>query len=121
MNLRNRWPVLPIVAGPASGVLTGCGTEKGASGADGSHVVVGMSDDVLATDPASGYPEGANEPPAGRRRALRLLGNRHQGLHPHPAGRAEVQQRRPAGPTPSWCALPVAPGYCAPGRTSPLS
>ncbi|MFC8844414.1 hypothetical protein ACFT8Q_30585, partial [Streptomyces griseoincarnatus] len=27
MNLRTRWPVLPLVAVPASGPLTGCGSE----------------------------------------------------------------------------------------------
>jgi peptide/nickel transport system substrate-binding protein len=59
VNLRNHWPVLPIVAGLASGLLTGCGTENGDSGADGSSIVVGMSDDVLATDPASGYDPGS--------------------------------------------------------------
>ncbi|MCX4760788.1 ABC transporter substrate-binding protein [Streptomyces sp. NBC_01275] len=59
MNLRNQWPVLPIVAGLASGLLTGCGTQSGGSGGDGSSVVLGMSDDVLATDPASGYDPGS--------------------------------------------------------------
>ncbi|MFF8969277.1 ABC transporter substrate-binding protein [Streptomyces sp. NPDC014995] len=59
MNMRNQWPVLPIVAGLASGLLTGCGTESGDSGGDGSSVVMGMSDDVLATDPASGYDPGS--------------------------------------------------------------
>ncbi|MFG2308146.1 ABC transporter substrate-binding protein [Streptomyces sp. NPDC048566] len=59
MNMRNQWPVLPIVAGLASGLLTGCGSETGDSGSDGSSVVMGMSDDVLATDPASGYDPGS--------------------------------------------------------------
>ena len=59
MNIRNQWPVLPIVAGLASGMLTGCGTQTGGSGGDGSTVVLGMSDDVLATDPASGYDPGS--------------------------------------------------------------
>lgn len=59
MNLRNQWPVLPIVAGLASGLLTACGSENGGSGADNSTVVMGMSDDVLATDPASGYDPGS--------------------------------------------------------------
>jgi peptide/nickel transport system substrate-binding protein len=59
VNLRNQWPVLPIMAGLASGLLTGCGSENGDSGADGSTVVMGMSDDVLATDPASGYDPGS--------------------------------------------------------------
>ncbi|MEU5889371.1 ABC transporter substrate-binding protein [Streptomyces sp. NPDC047461] len=59
MNMRNQWPVLPMMAGLASGLLTGCGTESGGSGSDGSSVVMGMSDDVLATDPASGYDPGS--------------------------------------------------------------
>ncbi|MFJ4471370.1 ABC transporter substrate-binding protein [Streptomyces sp. NPDC089424] len=59
MNIRNQWPVLPIVAGLATGLLTGCGAESGDSGENGSNVVVGMSDDVLATDPASGYDPGS--------------------------------------------------------------
>lgn len=57
--MRNHWPVLPIVAGLASGLLTGCGTDSGDSGGKGSAVVMGMSDDVLATDPASGYDPGS--------------------------------------------------------------
>ncbi|MFF3614010.1 ABC transporter substrate-binding protein [Streptomyces sp. NPDC002580] len=59
MNMRNQWPVLPIMAGLASGLLTGCGSETGDSGSRGSSVVMGMSDDVLATDPASGYDPGS--------------------------------------------------------------
>ncbi|MFE0678435.1 ABC transporter substrate-binding protein [Streptomyces sp. NPDC058867] len=59
MNMRNPWPVLPVVAGLASGLLTGCGTETGGSADDSSSVVVGMSDEVLATDPASGYDPGS--------------------------------------------------------------
>jgi peptide/nickel transport system substrate-binding protein len=55
----NQWPVLPIVAGLASGLLTGCGTTTGGSSGTGSSVVMGMSDDVLATDPASGYDPGS--------------------------------------------------------------
>ncbi len=57
--MRNQWPVLPIVAGLASGLLTGCGTDSGDNGGTGSAVVMGMSDDVLATDPASGYDPGS--------------------------------------------------------------
>ncbi len=57
--MRNQWPVLPIVAGLASGLLTGCGSGSGDSGGTGSSVVMGMSDDVLATDPASGYDPGS--------------------------------------------------------------
>ncbi|AVH61559.1 MULTISPECIES: ABC transporter substrate-binding protein [Streptomyces] len=59
MNMRNQWPVLPIVVGLASGLLTGCGSETEDTGAEGTSVVMGMSDDVLATDPASGYDPGS--------------------------------------------------------------
>ncbi|MET8830235.1 ABC transporter substrate-binding protein [Streptomyces sp. NPDC004610] len=59
MNKRNQWPVLPLVAGLAGGLLAGCGTQNGGSGGDGGNVVIGMSDDVLATDPASGYDPGS--------------------------------------------------------------
>ncbi|MFC4505749.1 MULTISPECIES: ABC transporter substrate-binding protein [Streptomyces] len=59
MNMRNQWPVLPIMAGLASGLLTGCGSQTGGPGGDGSSMVLGMSDDVLATDPASGYDPGS--------------------------------------------------------------
>ncbi|MFI2201156.1 ABC transporter substrate-binding protein [Streptomyces sp. NPDC020192] len=59
MNMRNQWPVLPVVAGLASGLLTGCGSGSGDSGGTGKAVVMGMSDDVLATDPASGYDPGS--------------------------------------------------------------
>jgi len=59
VNMRNQWPVLPVVAGLASGLLTGCGTGSSDSGGTGSSIVMGMSDDVLATDPASGYDPGS--------------------------------------------------------------
>jgi peptide/nickel transport system substrate-binding protein len=32
VNMRNQWPVLPIVAGPASGLLTVCGPVTGGTG-----------------------------------------------------------------------------------------
>ncbi|MDQ0989961.1 peptide/nickel transport system substrate-binding protein [Streptomyces sp. V3I7] len=57
--MRNQWPVLPLVVGLASGLLTGCGTDSGESENDAAPVVMGMSDDVLATDPASGYDPGS--------------------------------------------------------------
>ncbi len=59
MNLRTQWPALPLVAVLASGLLTGCGSEDGEAASNGSKIVVGMSDDVLATDPASGYDPGS--------------------------------------------------------------
>ncbi|GAB2749004.1 ABC transporter substrate-binding protein [Streptomyces bullii] len=81
MNMRNQWPVLPIVAGLASGLLTGCGAESGDAGGDGSAVVMGMSDDVLATDPASGYDPGS----------WLLFNNVFQSLLSFPKGATEPQ------------------------------
>ncbi len=57
--MRTKWPVLPVVAGLSAGLLTGCGSETGDSGGSGSTVSIGMTDDVLATDPASGYDPGS--------------------------------------------------------------
>jgi peptide/nickel transport system substrate-binding protein len=79
--MRTQWPVLPIVAGLASGLLTGCGTETGGSGDNGSNVVMGMSDDVLATDPASGYDPGS----------WLLFNNVFQSLLSFPKGGTEPQ------------------------------
>jgi peptide/nickel transport system substrate-binding protein len=79
--MRNQWPVLPLVAGLASGLLTGCGTETGGSGGKGSNVVMGMSDDVLATDPASGYDPGS----------WLLFSNVFQSLLSFPKGGTEPQ------------------------------
>ncbi|KUM71270.1 ABC transporter substrate-binding protein [Streptomyces curacoi] len=81
MNMRNQWPVLPVVAGLASGLLTGCGTETGDAGGTGTSVVMGMSDDVLATDPASGYDPGS----------WLLFNNVFQSLLSFPKGATEPQ------------------------------
>ncbi|MGW1169218.1 ABC transporter substrate-binding protein [Streptomyces sp. NPDC002550] len=81
MNMRNQWPVLPVVAGLASGLLTGCGSQSGDSGGTGSSVVMGMSDDVLATDPASGYDPGS----------WLLFDNVFQSLLSFPKGQTEPQ------------------------------
>ncbi|MCX4668472.1 ABC transporter substrate-binding protein [Streptomyces sp. NBC_01381] len=59
MNLRNQWLALPLMGGLAAALLTGCGSETGDAGESGDAVVVGMSDDILATDPASGYDPGS--------------------------------------------------------------
>ncbi|MFI6939826.1 ABC transporter substrate-binding protein [Streptomyces sp. NPDC050418] len=59
MNLRKSWPAPLVAAGLAAGLLTGCGTEQGAAGGEDGAIVVGMSDDVAATDPASGYDPGS--------------------------------------------------------------
>ncbi|GGO51571.1 solute-binding transport lipoprotein [Streptomyces lasiicapitis] len=57
--MRNQWLALPLTSGLAATLLTGCGSESGGSASDSDSVVVGMSDDVLATDPAAGYDPGS--------------------------------------------------------------
>ncbi|MFC5204156.1 ABC transporter substrate-binding protein [Streptomyces kaempferi] len=57
MSKRSRWMVLTTLMGLTSAVLTGCGS--GIGSADGPRMVAGMSDDILATDPASGYDPGS--------------------------------------------------------------
>ncbi|MEV7320176.1 ABC transporter substrate-binding protein [Streptomyces sp. NPDC093970] len=57
MSKRSRWMVLPALMGITSAMLTGCGTGVGSAG--GTRMVVGMSDDISATDPASGYDPGS--------------------------------------------------------------
>src|SRR3954468_8592089 len=81
VNKRIQWQVLPIVAGLGAGLLTGCGTGAGCSGSGGSSVVMGMSDDVLATDPASGYDPGS----------WLLFNNVFQSLLSFPKGGTEPQ------------------------------
>jgi peptide/nickel transport system substrate-binding protein len=56
----SRWLTIPSAAGLAAALLSGCGTETQGGTADtGGSIVVGMSDDVLATDPAAGYDPGS--------------------------------------------------------------
>ncbi|MER8016476.1 ABC transporter substrate-binding protein [Streptomyces griseoluteus] len=59
MKMSTQWPVLPVVAGLACGLLTGCGSGTDDAKGTGHAMVMGMSDDVLATDPASGYDPGS--------------------------------------------------------------
>ncbi|QCX75418.1 putative D,D-dipeptide-binding periplasmic protein DdpA precursor [Streptomyces sp. YIM 121038] len=59
MKIRNPWLALPLSSGLAAALLTGCGSESSGSADDSDSVVVGMSDDVVATDPASGYDPGS--------------------------------------------------------------
>ncbi|GGX66390.1 solute-binding transport lipoprotein [Streptomyces minutiscleroticus] len=59
MNAYKRMLVPSVLAGVASTLLTGCGFGFGGWADSGPEVVVGMSDDVLATDPASGYDPGS--------------------------------------------------------------
>jgi peptide/nickel transport system substrate-binding protein len=87
--MRNQWPVLPAVAVLASGLLTACGSGSGDSGGTGSSVVMGMSDDVLATDPASGYDPGS----------WLLFDNVFQSLLSFPKGGTEPQPELASGCT----------------------
>ncbi|TLS45506.1 ABC transporter substrate-binding protein [Streptomyces montanus] len=59
MNKRTKRAALPVAAGLAAGLLTGCGSGTDDSGETGSSVVMGMTDAVQATDPASGYDPGS--------------------------------------------------------------
>lgn len=60
MNIRKRWISAPIGAGLAVALLGGCSSlTEGGSSEPGDSIVVGMSDDVLAADPASGYDPGS--------------------------------------------------------------
>ncbi|MFF3644693.1 ABC transporter substrate-binding protein [Streptomyces sp. NPDC002564] len=81
MKCRNQWLALPLTGGLAAALLTGCGTEQGGAGDTGDAVVMGMSDDVLATDPASGYDPGS----------WLLFNNVFQSLLSFPKGATEPQ------------------------------
>ncbi|UQI44417.1 ABC transporter substrate-binding protein [Streptomyces sp. HU2014] len=59
MRKRDQWLAAPLGAGLAAALLTGCGSEDGKAGGTGESVVMGMSDEVVATDPASGYDPGS--------------------------------------------------------------
>ncbi|MGI5483691.1 ABC transporter substrate-binding protein [Streptomyces lavendofoliae] len=60
MKAHNKWLTAPLAAGLAAALLSGCGEEKGGdAGGSGGSVIVGMSDEVLATDPAAGYDPGS--------------------------------------------------------------
>lgn len=60
MNIRKRRTRAAIGTGIAVALLGGCGLQTdGDSAETGESIVVGMSDDVLAADPASGYDPGS--------------------------------------------------------------
>ncbi|MFG2331944.1 ABC transporter substrate-binding protein [Streptomyces sp. NPDC048604] len=60
MKAHNKWLTAPLAAGLATALLSGCGTETGGgAGGSGDAVRVGMSDEVMATDPAAGYDPGS--------------------------------------------------------------
>ncbi|MEV4439855.1 ABC transporter substrate-binding protein [Streptomyces sp. NPDC049577] len=55
MRKRDQWLAAPLGAGLAAALLTGCGSEDGKAAGTGESVVMGISEEVQATDPASGY------------------------------------------------------------------
>ncbi|WP_328924854.1 ABC transporter substrate-binding protein [Streptomyces sp. NBC_00190] len=60
MNRRNQWLAAPLGAATAAALLSGCGSTDGSSEAgNGKGVVMGISDKVKSTDPASGYDPGS--------------------------------------------------------------
>jgi peptide/nickel transport system substrate-binding protein len=90
VKARNKWLTTPLTAALAVGLLSGCGNQDGGSGSRGSDsLVIGMSDEVLATDPAAGYDPGS----------WLLFNNVFQSLLSFPKG----------GPTPQ----PEAAEHCA--------
>lgn len=56
---RNQWLVAPLGAATAAALLSGCGSTDGSNAGSGKGVVMGISDKVKATDPASGYDPGS--------------------------------------------------------------
>ncbi|QES50918.1 ABC transporter substrate-binding protein [Streptomyces venezuelae] len=58
MKIRNQWLVAPLGAVTAAALLSGCGAQE-STGAGNQSVTMGMSDEVKATDPASGYDPGS--------------------------------------------------------------
>ncbi|MEV7417258.1 ABC transporter substrate-binding protein [Streptomyces sp. NPDC089919] len=59
MKIRNQWLAAPLGAATAAALLSGCGSNEGSAAGTGQSVVMGISDDVQATDPASGYDPGS--------------------------------------------------------------
>lgn len=79
--MRNQWLVPSLGVGLAAALLTGCGSDQGGSAGSGDAVVMGMSDDIQATDPASGYDPGS----------WLLFNNVFQSLLSFPNGATEPQ------------------------------
>ncbi|MGP4003206.1 ABC transporter substrate-binding protein [Streptomyces sp. 8N706] len=55
MRKRHQWLAAPLGAGLAAGLLSGCGSDDGETVGTGEPIVMGMTDEVASTDPASGY------------------------------------------------------------------
>ncbi|MGW1378700.1 ABC transporter substrate-binding protein [Streptomyces sp. NPDC002446] len=61
MRKRDQWLAAPIGAGLTTALLAlaGCGTDDSGAAGNGEPVVMGMTDKVVATDPAAGYDVGS--------------------------------------------------------------
>ncbi|MFI0981644.1 ABC transporter substrate-binding protein [Streptomyces sp. NPDC021093] len=64
MQIRKPWLTAPLAAGLSAGLLVGCGNASSSNGegnttGTGKPVTMGMSDEIKATDPASGYDPGS--------------------------------------------------------------
>ncbi|MEU2789621.1 ABC transporter substrate-binding protein [Streptomyces sp. NPDC007100] len=55
MRKRDQWLAAPIGAGLIAALLSGCGSGDGKDAGTGEPVVMGMTDEVVSTDPAAGY------------------------------------------------------------------
>lgn len=56
---RNQWLAAPLGAATAAALLSGCGSTDSPTAGGGKGVVMGISDKVKSTDPASGYDPGS--------------------------------------------------------------
>ncbi|MFF8837679.1 ABC transporter substrate-binding protein [Streptomyces sp. NPDC015130] len=81
MKAHNKWLTAPLAAGLSAALLSGCGTEQGGGSGSGGGIRVGMSDEILATDPAAGYDPGS----------WLLFNNVFQSLLAFPKGGAEPE------------------------------
>ncbi|MCH0539460.1 ABC transporter substrate-binding protein [Streptomyces sp. MUM 203J] len=81
MKAHNKWLTAPLAAGLAAATLSGCGTDEDAAANGAARVVVGMSEMVATTDPASGYDPGS----------WLLFNNVFQSLLSFPKGGTEPQ------------------------------
>ncbi|GAA2309037.1 ABC transporter substrate-binding protein [Streptomyces kunmingensis] len=84
MRNREKRLILPLGVSLAAALLSGCGADQGGSGGSGGtgdSLVMGMSDDIQATDPASGYDPGS----------WLLFNNVFQSLLSFPKGGTEPQ------------------------------
>ncbi|MFE6227448.1 MULTISPECIES: ABC transporter substrate-binding protein [unclassified Streptomyces] len=59
MKTHHKWLTAPLAAGLSAALLGGCGTEQGTGSDTADAIRVGMSDEILATDPAAGYDPGS--------------------------------------------------------------